>query len=81
MLGFFSCVFYFTDLQTNSQAALFYVRAEVRGEAQSVLLRVANPAFLIPQVGQIPAANGLLELPQVTPQLEILQEGKQTKTN
>lgn len=64
-----------TDLVTRSHVALL-VPTEVRRDAQTFLLRVANPAFLIPQVCQIPAANAVLKLPEVAPKLEILQAGK-----
>lgn len=64
-----------TDLPSRSHVALL-VPTEVRRDAQTFLLCVANPAFIIPQVCQIPAANAVLELPEVAPKLEILQEGK-----
>lgn len=64
-----------TDLPTRSHVALL-VAAEVRRDAQTFLLRIANPAFVIPQMCQIPAANAVLKLPEVAPKLEILQEGK-----
>lgn len=48
--------------------------AEVGREAQASLLGVAGPALLVPPVRQIPAAHPLLELPEVTPQLQVLKE-------
>lgn len=50
------------------------IHAEVGREAQASLLGVAAPAFLIPRVGQVPAAHPQLKLPEVTPQLEVLRE-------
>lgn len=64
-----------TDLPTRSHVALL-VLAEVRRDAHTFLLRVANPALVIAQVCQVPAADAVLELPEVAPKLEILQEGK-----
>lgn len=64
-----------TDLPTRSHVALL-VPVEVRRDAHAFLLRVANPAFVIAQVCQVPAADAVLELPEVAPKLEILQEGK-----
>lgn len=46
---------------------------EVRGEVQTPFLSVAGPALLIARVGQIAAAHPLLELTEVTPQLEVLK--------
>lgn len=50
------------------------VLAEVGREVQASLLGVASPALLIVLVRQIPAAHPLLEFPEVTPQVEVLQE-------
>lgn len=49
-------------------------------EAQLSLLGVAYPALLVALVRQIPAAHPLLKLPKVTPQLEVLREGKRAVT-
>jgi len=44
------------------------------GEAQPSFLSVALPELIVSPMRQIPAAHLLLELPEVTPQLEVLQE-------
>lgn len=54
---------------------VFVVRvpAQVNGEAKAALLGVAHPALLVPTMGQVSAAHPLLELPEVAPQLVVLQ--------
>lgn len=60
---------------------LVRVPAEVGWEVQASLLGVAYPALLVPSVCQVPAAHPLLELPEVTPQLEVLREEEEKPLN
>ena len=53
--------------------------ARLRGEQQRPLLGEAPPLHLVALVRQVPAAQPLLERPQVAPQLEVLDHGSHTQ--
>lgn len=50
------------------------VPAEMGGETEPPILSVAPPVLLVSLMRQIPGAHPKLELPEVTPKLEILQQ-------
>lgn len=58
---------------------MFRLLVEVGGEVEASLLGVVDPSLLLVLVGQIPAAHPLLKLPQVAPQLEVLQGTQRTR--